>query len=471
VTVNVPLDVPGLAPDEVLGYVAGYDRDVWPASLKKPWPPTSTFVVAPSTTDGVARVVSWADATGLSVSAFGAGTNVVGAIDGRADVTLSLEHLSSIEEIDPVSQTIRVGAGALGGAVEERLNAHGFTLGHYPQSLHISTVGGWLATRATGTYSARYGGIDHLVRGLTVVLADGTVETVEPRVRAPGGIDAVAVLVGAEGSLGIVTELVLSVQRISAEQRICAMFDTLAEGLEAQRELIQSGYRIGLLRLYNGAETAAILESEGTRCLMIVTALGPAELVEAEARAVEAAIERRAGTLVAPEAGDGWYARRYRAAGLMEEANSEPGAMFDTIEVSLPWSTVAACAEELESELSAVSRPYWAHFSHAYTSGVCLYLMLFVAGTDDDDAVQSWRRVWDDALRIVRHHGGCVGHHHGIGSIRSELYLDTFDGRLHRRLKDAIDPAGTLHAPLLSGRDLLTLLDAAAPSPEPGALA
>jgi alkyldihydroxyacetonephosphate synthase len=433
-----------------------YGRDTWPPALKRTAADIGvpSFLARPATTESVASILRWASERGLSVTAFGAGTNVVGAIDGKADMVLSLERMSGIYSFDDTSQIVTVGAGTNGGALEDSLNALGFTLGHYPQSLKISTVGGWLNTRATGTYSALFGGIERLVCGLTAVLSNGEIVRVPPRVRVPGGLDLLGLLCGSEGTLAVVTEVALGVQRSLGEALVCASFDSLDRGLVAQRELIQRSYRIGLLRLYNSAETLHITPPEiklDGRCLLIASVNCPPSLVDSEADAVRALISEVGGELVPEEAGHPWLARRFNAEGVIEEANSVEGNVFDTIEFSVPWRAAAACGSELELALGPISKPLFLHGSHAYTSGIGLYLMLHISSTDDAGALLLLQDAWAVALRIVEKHGGAIGHHHGIGTVRSAAYLASDEGRIHLRVKKALDERNTLHSGLLTG--------------------
>ena len=442
------MDIAGTLAEPQLGYA----RDQWPQAIKLP-PEDNVLVVHPATTEAVSDIVRHAAQEGLRVVAYGAGSNVVGAIDGGADRVVSLENLAGMIKLDERSQTVTVGAGMLGGNLEDALNVRGFTLGHHPQSLRISTVGGWISTRATGTYSACYGGIERLVCGLRMVTADGEVLTVAPRVRPAGGLDLIALMTGSEGSLGIVTEVTMLIHRLPAERRVCASFADFASGLEAQRELIQRGLPIGLVRLYNEAESAAVTEGSGEalQCLLVVTTVGASNLIDAQEDAIAAVVTEMGGQPLTARVADHWFQTRFDAAGLMETRNAATGDMFDTIEVSLPWATAAACAEELEKVLGAASQPFFLHSSHIYLNGTCLYLMLYLHEADDVSVVRTCRRVWEQAMDIVEAHGGTVGHHHGIGAVRSQRYLATAEGQVHQRLKNALDPRGVLYARLLDG--------------------
>lgn len=430
--------------------------DEWPARLKgfaganSP----SAVVVEPESTEAVASILRWARRSGARVQALGSGSNVVGAVAANADVLVSLARLRGIVELDLESHTVTVKTGTEGTELEDHLNQRGLTLGHYPQSLQVSSVGGWIATRATGTYSALYGGIERLLVGAEVVLPTGDVVSVGPRPRASGGLDLLALLCGAEGSFGIVTAASLAVQRLLPERRVCAAFRCLPEGLVAERELAHAGLPLGLVRLYNASESrvAALPGSlRDDECLLVVTTRAAEALLDAAEASVEEILASAGGRGLAPSAADPWFARRYAGHRFMAERNDAVGVVFDTIEVGLPWRTAAACAAELERVLAPVSDPVHLHFSHVYPTGVCLYAMLHVSAPSDEAARTSWSGAWASTLDVVERHGGTLAHHHGIGAARADRYRRTPEGRLHKLVASAIDADGVLAAPLLRG--------------------
>ena len=427
--------------------------DEWPARLQGVVEPAGTTppVVAPADAEGVSAVVRWANDAGARVQPLGLGSNVVGAVDPEVDLLVSLERIADIE-VDDVDQTVSVGAGCDGLTLESALEQRGLTLGHYPQSLHVSTVGGWVATRATGTYSAYHGGIERLLVGVEYVDPRGEIVRVAPRPRASGGLDLLGLLCGSEGSLGIVTRAMLQVARRHAERRCCAAFGDLAAGLAAQRELSQSGLPLGLVRLYNAAESRHVAEPGALRedeCLLVVTTLGAAPVADAAAGVAAEAIAAAGGRALAESAADPWFANRYAGFGFMAERNLDPTRIFDTIEVALPWSTAAACAAELEASLGELSRPLYLHFSHVYATGVCLYAILFAEGEDPAQAQARWTAAWAATLDIAARRGGTLAHHHGIGALRAKRYARTPEADLHRRIAAACDPRGVLAAPLI----------------------
>jgi len=433
--------------------------DEWPARLKgftRADAARVPVVMEPESAEGVASILRWAASRDARVQALGSGSNVVGAVSPDVDVLVSLGRMTGIVELDRQSYTVTVRAGTEGSELEEHLNAHGLTLGHYPQSLRVSSVGGWIATRATGTYSARYGGIERLLVGAQVVLPSGEVVSVGPRPRASGGMDLLALLCGAEGSLGIVTAATLAVGPLLTERRVCAAYASLAAGLAAERELVHSGLPLGLVRLYNASESRAAAASGSLRegeCLLVVTMRAAEALLDAADATARALLEAAGGRPLLSSAADPWFARRYAGPGFMADRNAGAGEVFDTIEVGLPWRTAAACADDLEQVLSTVSEPVHLHFSHVYGTGVCLYAMLHIAASSDQAARGLWETAWSSTLDVVARHGGTLAHHHGIGAGRAARYGRTPEGRLHARIARALDPGNVIAAPLLGDLD------------------
>jgi alkyldihydroxyacetonephosphate synthase len=443
------------ADDVVAPCPISYRADAWPLRLKRAVAaPAHGVLIRPRTTEAVAEVLAFATENAVSIAPFGAGSNVTGAFSDEATIVLSLENMAAIVDLDHESHVVTVEAGLNGGALEEWLEGEGLTLGHYPQSLCVSTVGGWVATRATGTYSAYYGGIEQLVCGLTLVLPSGEVVDVPARARPAGGLDLVPLTCGSEGSFGVITQVSLAVHRRPAERVVCAAFADLPSGLAATRSLAQATLPLGLVRLYNAAESTAVVGTDADlregECLLVVTTLGPEPVAESAAGVVRDMLEGANARALPDDAAAPWFARRYAGPGFMEERNAEPGVAFDTIEVALPWRTAASCSDELERALGTLSQPFYLHFSHVYETGACMYMILHLHAADDAEVIARLSSTWSTALAIVQEHGGTIAHHHGIGSVRAGDYAASETGRLHARLARALDPAGVIQPPLLS---------------------
>lgn len=406
--------------------------------------------ISPSSTEETSEVVAHLNDRRLPFVVVGARSNVVGSFADAPPVALLTERLSSVRSFDPVSQLVTVGAGTNGGELERWLEDRGFTLGQYPQSLYMSSVGGWLNTRATGSVSALHGGIEHAIKGATIVLPSGQILPFSPKARPGGGIDGLGTFIGSEGSLGVVTEVSLEVHRKRAQRFSCFLFGNLAANIEAQRELAQGGYPIALLRGYNAFESEHILgDISGGQCLLLASTEGPDALLERQHEAIAECLVSLGGKRLADDAADRWFSERYKVETMMTSRNATEGKAFDTIEVSVPWSSATACAAEMELAMQELSSPFYLHFSHAYTVGVCFYSILWVTAEDEKAVMIKLKRTWATALEIVAKHGGTIGHHHGVGAIRSEAYGTLADATVHRAMKAALDPNGVLYGRLL----------------------
>ena len=181
-----------------------------------------------------------------------------------------------------MSLTADVRAGTFGPTSRPRWDrsGSGYTLGHWPQSMDLSTVGGWLACRGAGQYSTRYGKIEDMVIGLEVVLADGRVVHTEGHgPRAATGPNLTQLFVGSEGTLGVITEARLRIHPLPpAQERRAFGFTSFAAGLEACRRILRRGATPAVLRLYDTTESARNFEQPDTNVLVVLDETDPALL-------------------------------------------------------------------------------------------------------------------------------------------------------------------------------------------------
>ena len=167
-------------------------------------------VLYPENHQEVISLMKLADQHGIPLVTFGGGSNIVGGVevDPRLEgmaITVDLQRMKNILSFDPSSRSATIEGGILGPELEAKLNARGFSLGHFPDSFEFSTLGGWLATRSAGMQSDRYGKIEDMVLSLKLVSPAGVLET--PLVpKASTGPDLNQVVVGLEGTLGVITQ-------------------------------------------------------------------------------------------------------------------------------------------------------------------------------------------------------------------------------------------------------------------------
>src|SRR5580700_3197581 len=196
-----------------------YSRDLWPrhhmeVRAGNPAEHKPAAIVWPSSTAQVSELVRWARKEGVALVPFGAGSGVCGGILPRQDViVVDLKRLGRIRAMAPAAPFVDVEAGHMGVPFEEALGRAGLTLGHFPSSILCSTVGGWVAARSAGQCSGAYGKIEDMVVSLECVTGAGDVVELQRRRTGP---DLVPLVVGSEGTFGLVTSSRLRLHRAPA---------------------------------------------------------------------------------------------------------------------------------------------------------------------------------------------------------------------------------------------------------------
>jgi alkyldihydroxyacetonephosphate synthase len=442
----------GVAFDTAASVRADHGRDWWPLTIPDVarghvplWP---GVVVQPTSTEEVSRVLAIASRHRVAVTAQGGRSSVVGGATAPAGaIALDLTGLNRILEIDTVSGTVSVEAGVFGPELERAVRASGWTVGHFPQSFELATVGGWIACRGAGQYSNRYGKIEDMVRGLSVVLADGTVIEVGGRApREATGPDLVQLFVGSEGTLGVITRATLVMHRSPAsEARAAYGFSDFEHGLDACRRIMQRDARPAVLRLYDEVESQRSFDVE--TCALIVLDEGDRHLVDATMRVV--AEECATATVLDPTLVATWLDHRNDVGALAPLW--ERGYVVDTIEVAGTWAALAAMRHGVIDALRALPGITVAsvHQSHAYLDGACLYFTF--AARPEDDVVGFYRRAWECVTHEVLRHGGALSHHHGVGRNRARFVPDALGGAVGvlQALKRCLDPDNLMNPGVL----------------------
>ncbi len=357
----------------------------------------------------MSQLLAWAHDTRTPVVPFGGGSGVCRGIEPDGHVVVDLRGLDAIIDVDTKSRLATVQAGVLGPHLERRLQAEGLTLGHEPQSMSISTVGGWIATRACGQLSARYGGIEDLVAGLEAVLPGGRVVRSKTAPRRATGPDVASLMIGSEGTLGIVTEATLRLAPVPTERVSRALlFASMSEGVAACRSLAQSELRPTLVRLYDREDTMILLrhfKDPPGGPLLLVAFDGP----RAEERA-DRAVEMTGATVTDERFAAHWWEHRNDAVAefrkvMAGEGLLGPHALVDTMEVAGTWTVLRELYHLMKDALGRHADLVGCHLSHVYTDGACLYFTMASACSSDDQRATSsgsggtpeWKRAWGPA--------------------------------------------------------------------------
>jgi alkyldihydroxyacetonephosphate synthase len=433
------------------GERAEASRDWWPLAMI--WATEGKVgqvagaVARPATVAEVADVLGLCSENRVPVTPAGGRSSVVGGtIPVHGGVVLDLTELSGITDVDTTSGIVEVLAGTFGDAFEDELQGtYGLTVGHWPQSMSLSTVGGWLACRGAGQLSNRYGKIEDIVVGIEVVLADGRIVRTGGQPRQAVGPDLTQLFVGAEGTLGVITRAWLQAWPVRAHTARSAWgFPSFSLALDAMRRTIQRGAQPAVLRLYDGIESERNFGVD--RSVNVLLAYDEGDPLVVDAGMAVVAEECAEADVLDDALVEKWFGHRNDVAAL--EALISKGFVVDTMEISAPWSRLDEIYEAGVAAISAVpgTLAASAHQSHSYVTGACLYFT-FAAQVEPDEREAYYVAAWDAGTRAVLDHGGSLSHHHAVGLNRARFASEALGEGLgvFAQVKAALDPHGILN--------------------------
>jgi alkyldihydroxyacetonephosphate synthase len=401
-------------------------------------------VAFPESAEEVRALIRYAIDAGAAVVPYGGGTSVCGHLDAARDrptLSVDMRRLRALTNLDREALLATFGAGVAGPDLEAQLRAHGYTLGHFPQSFEYSTLGGWVVTRSSGQQSLRYGRIEQLFAG-------GRVETPQGRLEIPtfpassAGPDLRELVLGSEGRLGILLDATVRISPLPAFEAFHAVFLPDWERAEpAVRAIVQARPGLSMLRLSNPVETATMLTLAGHarqvalleallrlrgagegKCMLLVGASGGKGQARAALAAALKIARRHGGVHAGPGLGERWKKNRFRNV-YLRNAAWERGYAIDTVETALDWPRVTpamraveqAAADALAADGEAVHA--YTHLSHLYPQGASVYTTFIwrLAGNIDADLAR-WRRLKTAASEAIVASGGTISHQHGVGT-------------------------------------------------------
>ena len=415
--------------------------------------PVPAAVVFPAGTEEVATVLAWASQARMAVIPRGGGSGVCGGAEARAgSLVLDLSRMDRVIGVDPVSRVVEVQAGVRGGQLEDALAGHGLTVGHYPQSIAASTVGGWIAASSAGQASTGFGAIEDVLLGLTAVLPQGRILRCRPVPRSAAGPDLRRLLVGSEGTFAVVTEATLTCRpRPAGWEWLVFGFPSFAALADGLREAVREQAGAAVIRGYDETDAQLSFGALGHSGGCVGMLGFPSGLGGLEVRkelAAEAVLRAGASGALPSSYGDHWWEHRNDAVGVYlqimgPERAFGPGVIVDTIEVAGLWSAVPRLYAGIRDALAAHAQAVGCHLSHLYPSGSSLYFTFLVSGADDDDAQARYGAAWDQAVRSCTAAGGTLTHHHGVGRLKSRFLageLGQTGVDVLRKIKAALDP-------------------------------
>jgi alkyldihydroxyacetonephosphate synthase len=375
---------------------------------------------------------------------YGGGTSVAGHIDPSRSknslVTVDMSHMNRLLDLDSQNLLATFAAGVSGPDLEAQLRAHGFTLGHYPQSFEFSTLGGWVSTRSSGQQSLRYGRIEKLFAGGKLETPLGEL-VMPPFPASAAGPDLREMVLGSEGRLGILTQVCVRISSIPEREDFHAVFfPDFLHGIEAIRQILSTGLSLSMLRLSTGNETSTTLALAGhenligalerllairglpeDKCMLLMGFSGKSNLVRTMRSEALTITSKLGGIHVGKTFGDQWHKNRFRTP-YLRNTLWEMGYGIDTLETATTWTNTPRLVDEIEAAITSAAAAFdekvhiFTHLSHVYPTGSSIYTtFLFRLAQQPDETLARWQAMKSAASQAIIGMGATITHHHGVG--------------------------------------------------------
>ncbi len=440
------------------------------------------LVVEPQDVAQVEALVEAARLHGAALIPYGGGTNVTDALrcdpaEERLICSVDMRRMNRVLWIDPINRMAEIEAGAVGRHIQQQLAAYGFTMGHEPDSVEFSTLGGWIATHASGMKKNKYGNIEDILLDVAAVTATGTIRREQIAPRESIGIDPKRTLLGSEGTLGIVTSAVVKLFPLPEVQRYGSiLFRTFDDGVSFLLDLQRNGRPPASVRLVDNLQfqfgMALKPATEGWRVYkskvekLVVTRLkgfdpnqmvaatlvfeGSRADVEAEEAIVYGLAGRHGGMRAGAENGARGYQLTFGIA-YIRDFVMKYKVIAESFETSVPWSQALSLCESVKRRVyqehaarSLPGKPFiTCRVTQLYQTGVCIYFYLAFSYVGVDDPPAVFAEIEHAAREEILRCGGSLSHHHGVGKIRRGFLPEILTPAAlawNRAAKAALDP-------------------------------
>lgn len=475
-----------------------YSRDLMPFNFileqkgEVRFPPD--FVVWPENEEEILRLVQTCREHKVPITPYAGGSGVCGgAIPVHGGITCDLKRMDRIIEINDEDLTCTVEPGMNGQLFEEALNREGYTLGHFPSSIYVSTVGGWVATRAAGQLSTYYGKIEDMTLSLRMILGNGEiVETINSPASATGP-NFNEIFLGSEGTLGILTRITFKIHPLPEERAFFAVkTKNVKQGIEFMRIVMRSGLKPAAVRLYDELDTMIIgspeekagmdekkpsflkdlmkrmrhgeglktslkwsaitnraidigLNLSGVGCLLLFTFEGNAAITNTELEVIHRLATEHNLEIKGEKPARYWWEHRYDVSYNSPSIFRE-GAFLDTCEVATTWSNLYELYERVKD---AVKNDVFimAHFSHSYLNGNNIYFSIAGYADTPEESEEKYLRVWDKMMNVCLQMGATISHHHSVGMLKQKYLVRQMGNKypIWKAIKEACDPDGIMN--------------------------
>ena len=440
-------------------------------------------VVYPDTTEHVEKIVAYCTEHNIPLYVYGGGSSVTRGVEPtKGGISLDMrKRYDKVISFNETDQTITVQSGMSGPKLEQVLNdaqklfgaKRAYTCGHFPQSFEYSSVGGWVVTRGAGQNSTYYGCITDIVMGQKYATPIGTITT-SPYPREATGPNLNQIMMGSEGTFGVLTEVTLKVFRYMPENRIrfSYIFKNWEVAMAAAKEMMQceagfsSVFRLSdpeetnlMLRLYNVDETPLqrIFELRGykdmERCLFLGFTDGEKGYSKNVAKNIRRIAKQFGGMNLTSFVTKSWEKGRFNDP-YLRDTLMDFGVITDTLECTVNWSNMAKVHKEVREVCHRLPNTIvTTHMSHCYPQGANLYFIFITKMSDADE----FKRYHSTILDAIQKSGAALSHHHGIGKMFApwiEGQIGVKEYGVFKALKDYFDPAYNMNPGGTLGLDL-----------------
>ena len=449
---------------------------------------TVDLVFYPETEDEVSKLVEIAVKFNVCIIPYGGGTNVTRALtipenEKRSVISMDMRRMSKIEWINKEDRRICVQSGITGGELIELLKEEGYTIGHEPDSVELSTVGGWIATNASGMKKNKYGNIEDIVENINLVSPKGIISQINPISRGSIGFKPQNVLFGSEGNIGVITKAVLTIHEIPKQQKFnSVLFKNWNDGVLFMKALSKTNYIPASVRLVDNIQfrfgQALKPRPEGIKkyksiiekffvtkvkkfdpdkmCAVTIVMEGTANEVDYQQKNITKLAKKHQGLMGGSGNGKRGYMLTYAIAYVRDFA-AKYQIMGETMETTVPWSKIQAVIDattnklvELHNEYNLPGKPYISYrIPQIYHTGVCIYFMLGISVKGVESPEEKFSKIEHIMRKVIINHGGSISHHHGVGKLRKDFIPDMLSKTsidLIREMKKAHDPSNIFGA-------------------------
>jgi len=440
------------------------------------------LVVWPETHDEAATLVRLAAEHDVCLVPYGGGTSVSAALklprdEKRMIVSVDMRRMDAIEWIDRENMRACVQAGITGAHLEARLAEQGLTCGHEPDSVELSTLGGWIATNASGMKKNRYGNIEDIVENVTLVTPEGVIEHLVNMPRVSMGVEPVRLAFGSEGNLGLITRAVIRIHELPEVKEYGSyVFRDFKTGTAFLYDLMRAGVLPASIRLVDNVQfrfgQALKARPTGREKLMsrvqqtflesvkgfdlrqmsaaTVVMEGSAAEVEYQKSEIKRIAAAHGGVSGGAHNGQRGYMLTYAIA-YIRDFLTDYHIIGETYETTVPWSKIHEVIEAVEKRSTEMHREFGLpgksyvspRITQLYHTGVCIYFTHGFSARGVERPDRAFAAIEHAMRETIMAHGGSISHHHGVGKLRRDFVPQTLTPAavdLLREVKAAADP-------------------------------